>query len=72
MSSKSTILITKDNEHWYTDCNEPLEDYKYAITLEFDKKNIRVDANDEDDLVITIINSKSEIYKAIEKLKGLL
>ncbi len=72
MSSKSSIMLTDDNEHWYEDCNEPLDERKNAITLEFDKKNIRIDANDEYDLIITITNSKSEIYKAIEKLKGLL
>lgn len=36
--------------------------------MEFDKKNIRIDLNDEDDLVITLINPDSEIYKIISNI----
>ena len=73
MSSKSTILLTNDNEHWYNDCSEPLtafgeKPYKDAITLEFSKQNIRIDLNDDEDLVISIINPKCEIYDVLSKL----
>jgi hypothetical protein len=73
MSTKNTILLTNDNEHWYNDCSEPLtplnsSSYKDAITLEFSKKNIRVDMNDEEDLVITITNPDCEIYELLTKL----
>ncbi len=72
MSTKSTIILTNDNEHWFNDCNEPLtkvgEPYKDAITLEFSKKNIRIDLNDDDDLVITIINPNCEIYDIIKSI----
>jgi len=67
MSSKSTIILTNDNEHWYDECNEPISDNKNAIVMEFDKKNIRIDVNDDDSLVITLINPDSEIYDFIEK-----
>ena len=73
MSTKSTILLTNDNEHWFNDCSEPLTpfnngSYKDAITLEFSKKNIRVDMNDDDSLVITITNPDCEIYALLAKL----
>jgi hypothetical protein len=72
MSSISTIILTNDNEHWFNDCSEPLtklgEKHKDAITLEFSKKNIRIDLNDDDDLVITIINPNCEIYDIINNI----
>ena len=74
MSSKSTIILTNDNEHWYKESSEILSDnpYRYAITLEFSKKNIRIDLNDEEDLVISIINPESEIHKVISNLDSTL
>src|SRR5690606_19488723 len=73
MSSRSTILLTRDGEHWYNDCSEPLtgideKPYKNVITLEFSKKNIRIDLNDNEDLVISIINPNCEIYDVLSKL----
>ena len=73
MSSKSTIFLTSDNEHFYLDCSEPLLDKegnrKYAITLEFSKNNIRIDLNDDEDLVITLINPDSDIYNIFKTIK---
>jgi len=73
MSTKSTIILTSHNEHWFEDCSEPLEtkdgSRKDAITLEFDKGNIRIDCNDKYDLIITIINPDCEIYDIISKLR---
>ena len=66
MSTKNSILLTEDNEHWYTDCAEPLNENKDAITLEFSKKNIRIDINDDEDLIFTIINPDCEIYDVLE------
>ncbi len=65
MSSKNTILLTNENEHWYADCSEIITNdntSKNVITLEFSKKNIRVDLNDDEDLIISIINPNCEIY----------
>jgi hypothetical protein len=68
MSGKKTILHTSDNEHWYKDSFEPIRDDKHIITIEFSKKNIRIDLNDEEDLVISITNPDCEIYDIINKL----
>ena len=73
MSTKSTILLTDDNEHWYNDRSEPLtgiyeKPYKDVITLEFSKKNIRIDLNDDEDLVISIVNPNCETYDVLSKL----
>jgi hypothetical protein len=76
MSTKSSIILTNDNEHWYTDCSEPLAKNPYmdAITLEFSKRNVRVDLNDKEDIVITVTNPDCEIYKVLsdlaKKLRG--
>ena len=74
MSSKNTLFRTKDNEHAYLDCSEQYTDKdgerQDAITIEFDKKNIRIDWNDENKLIITIINVDSDIYKIMSKKKN--
>lgn len=72
MSSKSTIILTEDDEHWYNDCSEVLQrkNFKDAITLEFNKKNIRIDLNDSDSLVITITNPNCELYDLLNSLKS--
>lgn len=73
MSTKSSIILTNDNEHWYSDCSERLDYdlHKDAIVLEFSKKNIRIDSNDDYDLTITIINPDCEIYKLLSDLHKL-
>ena len=68
MSSKSTIILTSDNEHWYHDCQGAyFEDTssEECIVLEFnaqhkiqrDKYGIRI-----------IIESDTELYKSIKNL----
>jgi hypothetical protein len=73
MSSKSSILLTDDNEHWFTDCSEYIKSKdgseKQLITMEFSKSNIRIESNDDQDLIISIINPDCEIYKIISNLK---
>lgn len=76
MSSKGTLFLTNDyNEHCYTDCSEYYKNdqggVSDSITIEFSKENIRVDANDNEDLVITITNVNSEIYKIFEQISKL-
>ncbi len=70
MSSKSTIVLTADNEHIYSDCNEPLTTSdgrrKDAITVEVDLSNARVQCCDDYDLVFTLTNPDSEIYALFE------
>ena len=71
MSTKSTIINTKDNEHIYFDCVNQFhtKDEKYAneISFEFDKKNIRVDSNDDDDLCFTL-HKDSHMFRIFSKL----
>lgn len=70
MSSKSTIVLTADNEHIYSDCNEPLITSdgrrKDAITVEVDLTNARIECCDDYDLVFTLTNPDSEIYTLFE------
>lgn len=75
MSSKSSIILTNDNEHWYKDCFDYLisqsgKDYS-AITMEFDRKNAEIVENesDEDYFTIRIKNPDSELYKIISNIK---
>lgn len=73
MSSKNTIILTNDfDEHWFSDCSEQKRnkegDVKDTITLEFNKENVRIEANDNDCLILTILNVDSELYKIIEKI----
>ena len=74
MSSKGHFLITNDfNEEFYEDVSEQYKTEQHehgasAITLEFSKENIRVDANDKDYLVLTITNVNSELYKIFEQI----
>ena len=69
MSTKSTIILTNDNEHWFHDCAEPLTSAKDVIVLEFKKENIRIDVNDEEELIIVLINPESDIYNYIDRLE---
>lgn len=75
MSSKSTIFLTEDNEHCYTDCNDPItKDGKWigdVLTIEIDGANINSKTTDLSDgsLVIELDNPESEIYKLIMSLK---
>ncbi len=72
MSTKSTIELTDDNEHIYYEHSDPIyKDGEFlgnTIVMELDKKNIgNVDVS-PNGIVITFINPKSEIYKAIERI----
>jgi hypothetical protein len=66
MSSKTTIILTADNEHIYSDCSEQIETMdgrrKDAITVEISLSHARVDCFDDYDLVFTLTDPDSEIY----------
>lgn len=73
MSSKSTIYDTNDHaEEAFFDGNAQMVNkyglVKDEITLSFDKENIRVDRNNEAELIFSITNPDSEIYKIFERL----
>lgn len=72
MSSKSSLFLTRDNEHCYEECNEPhYKDDKfngYTIVLEMSKRNISILCDDDEDLIIEI-KPGSELYNHILKMK---
>lgn len=70
MSSKSTIFLTKDNEHCYFEHNEPVHDKQgkflgWKIEMEMDYENIGIVWDDADKLIIEFKDPESEIYKRI-------
>lgn len=73
MSTKSTIFLTENNEHCYTDCNEPVfKDGDYigdAIYLQMSKENISIIENDYLELIIKI-DPGSELYELIKMMKN--
>ena len=75
MSTKSTIFLTNDNEHFYQELNDPhYKDGKWigdTLVLEISQKNITIITNDDYDLVIKFNNPESEIYKELIKLNTL-
>ncbi len=77
MSSKSSLFLTNDNEHFYEECNEPHYKQKpynasnfkgYTIVLEMAKKNIDIVCNDDEDLIIEL-KPGSELYDLMLKMR---
>ena len=77
MSSKSTLFLTKDNEHCYEECNSPqFKDTPfeasnfigYTIVIEISKKNVRIISNDDEDIILEI-DPGSELYSLIKKMR---
>jgi len=73
MSSKNTIFLTNDkNEHAYFDCSDQFKNkeglIKDTITIEFSKSNISIEGEDAEDLIISIHNVDSELYKIFEQI----
>jgi hypothetical protein len=48
MSTKGSLFLTKDNEHWYHDCIDG------SITIEISKENVQDFYSDETDYIIEI------------------
>lgn len=72
MSSKNTIALTQDNEHIYSDCNEPRFDKggNYIdddIIIEFDKKNIDILIDDDENLIIQL-KAGTQIHTLIKHI----
>lgn len=77
MSTRSTIIHTKEQEHWFFDSsevlNKPTDPRKNAISIEFSKKNVRIDSVEgEESVCLTITNCESEIYKLFEELSKIV
>lgn len=69
MSTKSTILLTNANEHWYVDCQASVWEEvttEHAIILEIGTEH-RIETDDEGTRII--IEEGTELYKAIMGLK---
>lgn len=77
MSSKSSLFLTKDNEHCYRECNEPLYDGKgykpenfigNNIYIEMDKRNAEIVVDDETDIIICI-KPGTELHKMVLRME---
>lgn len=65
MSTKTTLILTDDNEHWYVDCNGRSyenTDTEDCLVLEFDSRH-RVEENKDGTRII--IESDTPLYKMI-------
>lgn len=69
MSTKSSIILTKDNEHWYEEFSQidPVTGDP-EIILEFDKKNIEIDTDNNNDLIL-ILKPGCELYQIIKRIR---
>ena len=67
MSTKTTIFLTEDDDHVYSDCSEPItKNGKYigdAIILELSSKHTELINYNDDHLTIRLNNPESELYK---------
>ena len=73
MSTKSSLFLTSENEHWYEETNEPHhnalgEFIGYTIVMEFDKTNTKIVMDDNQDIMLEITPS-TELYELIKKMK---
>ncbi len=72
MSTKSSIFLTKDNEHCYTESSEPVFDGEKflgdTIYLEMSKENLSFIQDDSQDLIVGI-RPGCELYELIKSIK---
>lgn len=71
MSTKSSLFLTRDNEHWYEETSAPCfdKDNNYlgdTIIVEFDKLNAVVLNNDEQDIALKL-RAGTEIHSIISQ-----
>jgi hypothetical protein len=71
MSTKSSLILTNNNEHWYEETNEPrYKDGKFEgfdIEIEIDKKSLFNLSLDEDDGLLITIRGDSHLAKILHK-----
>ena len=68
MSTKSSIFLTNDNEHWYeehSECSRGGSD----IVIELSKANIKVLLNDSEDLIVQVF-AGTEIHNKIKQINN--
>lgn len=72
MSTKSTIILSDDNEHWYDDCSQSrYKEGKFIgndITLEIDKSNI-VEKDEDCETLYIVIKGDCDLAKRLHRLK---
>ncbi len=75
MSSKSSIFLTNDGEHWYIETSEE-DNEAYRVYIEIDSKNIKY-FEKNDDYILIGIRGNSHLAKTLklcrnmeEKVKG--
>ncbi len=64
MSTRATILLSDDNEHWYEDCSDN------TINLEIEKKHLHSKPDRYDDSYLFVIKEGTALHKAISELLG--
>lgn len=73
MSTKSTLFLTNDDEHFYQDLDDPhYRGDKWigdTLVLEMNKKNINILFDGYEELIIEITNPESELYKHMMKMR---
>lgn len=77
MSTKSTIILSKDDEHWYSDCSAPrgtinkvTKEHEFIgddITLEISKSNI-VEKDEDANWVYVTIRGDSDLARQLSGL----
>jgi hypothetical protein len=73
MSTKSTIFLTSDNEHCYSECASPHFDENKnfigdSIILEMSKTHTDLITNDNEDIIVEI-KPGNELYQIFSDLK---
>ncbi|MCP4392783.1 MAG: hypothetical protein GY804_00680 [Alphaproteobacteria bacterium] len=63
MSTKSSIFLTKDNEHWYYEHTDD------SITIEIDRENIQCDCSDSNDVLLEI-KKGCDLWNYLSQLRG--
>ncbi len=64
MSTKNTILLSEDNEHWYHDCSDD------SLVIEIHKKNYNYSAIYSDGSFSIRIPKGSSLWDEINKLNA--
>ncbi len=64
MSTKGSIFLTKDNEHWYHDCNDN------SITVEISRKNIQAYYSDDNDDVVIEIKEGCDLWNYLNEMRS--
>ncbi|HAS55337.1 MAG TPA: hypothetical protein DCS42_15020 [Nitrospiraceae bacterium] len=70
MSTRATILLTTDNEHWYEELSASYHEEtktEYAVVLEIDRQH-KYEISDEG--IRVVIEEDTELYREIMKLCG--